>query len=492
MSRLTWKETLLSLLSGVLTALAMPGVGVFPLVFVSLVPFFSVLDRRGGFWPGFLFGLAFFGIDLRWMIVLIRFQPIVIAGYILLVVYFAIGCGILGAIISWRIRSRVFTWLVLAAALFMLAEYLRTLGALGMGFSSLYLSLYRVPWLIQSAAILGPWFISGMLVAVNGSLYLLLRKRDYRFALPAIGLVIMLAAFGLLPPMSHQVGSMQVAVVTSTVQQEVKMDVRNLDDLTARYLQLGEQAIRAEPDLVVFPESILPAYILQNKTLKNSFAGLARRGGTKILLGTGSHRNSNIYNTVALFSETGELVATFDKIRLVPFGEYFPGRTMLERLGLGDLVRSFKPRDLSRGDAYLPVGEFGTPICFESTFTGPSRLLTNRGAQLLVTVTNDAWFVGSSALITHFSCAVFRAVENRRWFIRSANGGISGIISPTGHIMGTLNAEGVLVGEVGLQAGISPYTRWGDLIMLVVAGLAVGWTLLERVIRNHVSGGEIR
>jgi len=157
----------MSVSSGILTALAMPGFGAFPLVFVSLVPLFYVLDRRGGFWPGFAFGVAFFGIDLRWITTLARFHPIVIAGYALLAVYFAIGCGILGAALAWRRRSRVLTWLVLAPALFALAEYLRTLGPLGMGFSTLYQTLYRVPLLIQSASVFGPWFISGIIVAIR-------------------------------------------------------------------------------------------------------------------------------------------------------------------------------------------------------------------------------------------------------------------------------------------------------------------------------------
>jgi len=94
MTRLTWKETLLSLGSGILTALAMPGFGAFPLVFFSLVPLFVVLDKRGGFLPGLLFGAAFFAIDLRWIVTLSRFYPIVIAGFLLLVLIFAVGCGL--------------------------------------------------------------------------------------------------------------------------------------------------------------------------------------------------------------------------------------------------------------------------------------------------------------------------------------------------------------------------------------------------------------
>ena len=490
MNRLTWKEALLSLLAGVLTAFAMPGFGAFPLVFLSLVPLFFVLDKRGGFWPGFVFGIAFFAIDLRWIVTLTRFYPVVIGGYILLAIYFAIGCGILGAALTWRTRSRIWTWLLLSPFLFVLAEYLRTLGPLGMGFSTLYQSLYRVPWLIQSASIFGPWFISGIIVAVNGSLYLLVRERNLRFAFLATGLLVLIAAFALLPQPIQETNSMHVAVVSSKVQQEVKLDGRNRDELLARYLQLANVALDTDPDLIVFPESILPSYILQNEALRNSFADLARRGETRILLGTGVYQDHKIYNAVALFSAEGEVAGTYEMVRPVPFGEYIPGRSILEWLGLGAWARSFLPLDLSRGDGYIPLAEFGTPICFESTFPGPSRQLTQNGAQVLITVTNDAWFNESSELAAHFSCAVFRAIENRRWVIQSANGGISGIVSPIGHIVESLNAEGVISGEIQLRSGTSLYTRFGDLPMLVLLGLGASIILLRRIWGKETENGE--
>jgi len=481
MTRLTWKETLLSLLSGALTAFAMPGFGVFPLVFVSLVPLFFALDKHGGFWPGFAFGFAFFAIDLRWIVTLTRFHPIIIAGYILLAVYFAIGCGVLGTALTWRMRSRVSVWLVLAPALFVLFEFLRTLGPLGMGFSTLYQTLYRVPWLIQSASVFGPWFISGIVVAINASLYLLFRNRDFRFAFLASGLLALLAAFSLLPHPPQGAEALRVAVVSSNVQQEVKLDARNLSDLIARYLQLGNEALKTDPDLIVFPESILPAYILQDERLTDSFASIAQRGKTQILLGTGFYKNRDIYNSVALFSETGELVGTFNMVRPVPFGEYIPGRGVLEWLGLGAWAQSLLPLDLTRGVSYVPLAEFGTPICFESTFPDPSRQLVRNGAQILVTVTNDAWFDGSSELAAHFSCAVFRAVENRRWVIQSANGGISGIVSPAGRIVASRDDEGVLTGEVSMLTETSLYTRRGDWILLIVTSVLVGGFLLRRI-----------
>jgi apolipoprotein N-acyltransferase len=487
MTRLTWKETLLSLGSGILTALAMPGFGAFPLVFFSLVPLFWVLDKRRGFLPGLLFGVAFFAIELRWIATLARFHPIIIAGLLLLVLVFAIGFGVLGAVITWKRRSDFVTWLLLAPTLFVLAEVLRTFGPLGMGFSTLYGTLYRVPLLIQSASVFGPWFISGILVAINGSLALFLRKRDPRLVVLACGLVLLLAAFALRPQLP-QGTTLNVAVVSSKVQQEVKLDGRNLPELLDRYLALGVQAEEMLPDLIVFPESILPSYILQNESLEDAFAALAQRTKAQILLGTGVYRDRKIYNAVALFSETGELVDTYDMVHPVPFGEYIPGRSLLERIGLGSWANSFLPLDLSRGDGYNPLDVYGTPICFESTFPYPSRQLAKNGAQALITVTNDAWFDESSELAAHFASAVFRAVENRRWVIQSANGGISGIVSPYGRVVESLNAEGVISGDIELRTDASLYTQWGDWIILLGAGLLAIGIMLWRVFHAKKSG----
>ncbi len=488
MAHLTWKETLSSLGSGVLTALAMPGFGAFPLIFFSLVPLFVVLERRSGLWPGLLFGIAFFAIDLRWISTLARFYPIVIAGYLVLVIIFALGCSLLCAAIVWRHKSSPWTWLLLAPALFAIVEYLRTLGPLSLGFSTLYGSLFRVPLLIQSAAVFGPWFISALLVAINGSLTLLLLKRKLRYALLAASVVLLLAAFSLLP-ITPSKPSLDVAVVSSKVAQEEKLDGRNLPALRDRYLALGEQALATQAKLIVFPESILPAYILQNEALKNAFSDMARRSDAEILLGSGVYRDQKIYNAVALFAPSGEILDSYHMVHPVPFGEYMPGRSLLERIGLGSWAQSFLPVDLSRGEGYRPLSIYGTPICFESTFPLPARMLTRNGAQALITVTNDAWFAESSELVAHFASAVFRAVENRRWVIQSANGGISGIVSPEGHIKQVLHDEGVLSGAIALRTGLSVYTRWGDSCILGMSCLIALGFAAKRAFRGKKTTG---
>jgi len=492
MGRLNRKEGLCAIAAGVLVALAMPGLGLSGLIFVGLIPWFYALDRGGGLRGGILFGLAFFALDLRWILTLVRFNPLVVPGFMLLIVYLSIPFLLFGVLLKGRRTGRAEPmWILLAPALFVVAESVRSWGPLGTGFSMLYQALYRVPWLIQPAAVLGSWAITAFVVAINVSLYFALREKKLRFFGLAVGLFALQSAFSLVPT-AREVDAhpLEVAVVSSNVRQEVKLDARNLAALTERYFGLGEEAIAREPDMVVFPESFLPAYILRRDEVLSRLADLARTGNARLLFGTGDLRNGAIYNSTVLVDATGEVAGVYDMVRPVPFGEYIPGRSILESIGLGSWAHSLLPLDLSRGKVYTPLDRFGTPICFESTFSTPSRRFAADGASLLVIVTNDAWFAGSSELRAHFAAAVFRAVETRRWVVQAANGGISGFVSPRGKIHSETLEEGVSTAHVFLADEPSTYTRWGDGPLIGGLGAAAGILLIRRRSRKEQQNGE--
>lgn len=479
-------ETWLAVAGGTLAALSMPGFGAGPLVFVALVPLLGALEQGRGFLHGYLFGLVFFAIDVRWVLTLVRFNPLVAPGYVLLVAYLALPFGLVGWLIAQRTGRPVgSTWLVLVPALVVLAESARTLGTLGMGFSMLHQALYHVPWLIQSASVLGSWAITAFVVAINGAIYLTWRTRRLRYALVGAGLLLAQAAFWLVPVTTGaDEAALAVAAVSSNIDQAVKLDARNLDELSERFLVLGERAIATGPDLVVFPESFLPAYLLSADGLFERFADLARAGNARLLFGTGTYRDGGIFNTTVLVGADGRVIDTYDMVRPVPFGEYVPGRRILDAIGLGAWARALLPLDLSRGVAYDPLDRIGTPICFESTFPTASRRLTRAGATLLVTVTNDAWFAGSSELRAHFATAVFRAVENRRPVVQAANGGISGFVDARGRILSETPTETVSTGTVRLSNARSSYTTIGDLPLVAAAGCIAVALLTPRVRRR--------
>jgi len=482
MPRLNARKAVASSISGILMAFAMPGFGFVPLAFICLVPLFYAIAEetrlRRRLVYGLLFGVTFFALDQRWILTLYRFSPLVVPGFILAVFFLGLFFGLFAAAMSPSRRGRMeIQLLLIAPAAFTLLEMARAQGPLGTGFSMLYTSLYHLPVMIRIAPLLGSWAITALIVLVNASLYLALRRRRASYAL--IGLAslaaLLLPALVPVPPAGE---SVRVAIVSSTVQQEVKLDARNLPELTARYVDLGEEAIAQDVDLVVFPESILPAFILSDQSILGQLQDLATEGSAQILFGTGVYERPLIRNEVALLDETGDLVGTYAMVRPVPFGETIPGRRIWEAIGLKGLMDSFLPLDLTPGTSYAPVGGIGTPICFESSFPDGARGGSRLGADLLAVVTNDAWFVGSSELYAHFASAVFRAVETGRDLIQAANGGVSGLINARGRILTETTVETVTVGELHRRTGQTLYVRMGDWPLVIILSLALGMGLL--------------
>lgn len=476
MTRPEFRKAAAAILSGTLTALAMPGFGLTPLLFVGLVPLFYALDGRRQFVYGLLYGIAFFALDQRWILTVFRFSPLVVPGFLLLVLYFGLYIGVFAMLIRLRRNSSFGVGLLFAAPAFLtLLEFARAQGPLGTAFSGLYHALYKAPWLIQIAAVFGPWAVTAMVVLANAALYLALRRRHWGYVAAAACAVGVLAAFSLAPVPPDDTPPIGVAVVSSNVTQEVKLDARNLEELANRYEALGRRALDESPDLIVFPESILPTFILTDQSVLNRLVRVAQDGDTYVLFGTGVYENREVRNVVALLSPDGEVLGIYAMVRPVPFGETIPGRRLWEAIGLKGLMDSFLPVDLTPGESFAPLEGIGTPICFESMFPGPARSFVRDGAEILAIVTNDAWFAESSELIAHFSAAVFRAVETRRYVIHAANGGFSGLVGPGGRILSSMTGEGVVAGEVAARSDRTIYARWGDgplLLLLALAGAA--------------------
>jgi apolipoprotein N-acyltransferase len=179
----------------------------------------------------------------------------------------------------------------------------------------------------------------------------------------------------------------------------------------------------------------------------------------------------SFFNRAYLASPDAQILGSYDKVHLVPFGEYVPLKRFLpfvQRLvaAAGD----FLPGD-SQAPLKFPKASAGVLICFESIFPELGRAMTANGAALLVNLTNDAWYGMSSAPYQHFSMAVFRAVENRRPVIRAANTGISAFILPNGRILeqSGLFTETLLTREIPLPyPGLTLYTRYGDFFAMAL------------------------
>jgi apolipoprotein N-acyltransferase len=190
-------------------------------------------------------------------------------------------------------------------------------------------------------------------------------------------------------------------------------------------------------------------------------------------------------NTAVLLDPTGRRVFTYDKIHLVPFGEYVPLRDWLTFAGkLTADIGDFTP-----GKTYsvgrTPYGSFGTFICFEAVFPGDVRRFTLNGANLLINISNDGWFGRSAAPAQHLMMARVRAVENRRWLLRDTNNGYTVSVDPYGRIVAQLATDirGQLNAPYDFRGDLTPYVRWGDWFpwLCVIASLGLtGYAIAKR------------
>ena len=274
--------------------------------------------------------------------------------------------------------------------------------------------------------------------------------------------------------------SMEVAVVQGNIDQNMKWNPAYQEHTVDTYIRLTKQALNEKTELVIWPESAMPFYFSATEPFLTAKV-LATARENHIFLLTGSmaferaKEGPQFYNSAFLIAQNGKIAGKYDKAHLVPWGEYVPLKKYMPFVGsLVEQVSDFTPGH--KGQAIHANGaNLGVLICYEIIFPSLARHQALKGANLLVTITNDAWFGRSSAPYQHFSTAVFRAVENRRSVARAANTGISGFVAPTGQIMETtdLFVEDARTASVPIMGGTSVYTQYGDLFAFICMGLVL-------------------
>lgn len=305
--------------------------------------------------------------------------------------------------------------------------------------------------------------------------------------------------------------TVRVGVVQGNVQQERKWDPAARQEILETHLRLTREAATGGAGMVVWPEASIPDPhgISGDPETRRRLAALARELEVAILFGSphvqaiardpgagarsraapGAEAETGQFQTNAAFllDDRGRWRGRYDKVELVPFGEYVPFGDWLGFLDpVVPAVADFRAGDPDQApfEGFRSAGEgaFSVAICYEIVFPELVRRQVSRGATLLVTITNDAWYGDTGIPYQHLAMARLRAVENRRWLVRAANTGISAIIDPWGRLHGRLplGRAGTLVADVVPAHESSPYNRWGLLFALSAAGCAVLGVAWER------------
>jgi apolipoprotein N-acyltransferase len=495
---------LLPVLSGTLLVLSFPTYDLDFLAWIALVPLLLAIREKPwktAFGQGWLAGLVFFVGTLSWVINAMHQYgkipfPVSFLIMLLLAGYCALFVGLFAAILAALKDAHGLLRPWTAAALWVTLEWLRGHLFSGFPWALLGYSQYHALSVIQIADVTGVYGVSFLIVLVNALVARLAEVLGSRVGLGAklvpvpwvsVPLAAVLVAivvdygYWRLDPRHNPANehSLHIGLVQPNIDQAQKWDVAFRRQTIDRYKKLTSQVVQ-EVDLVVWPEAATPFFFDVETDYREELLRFVRERGVPLLFGSPAvdsrtDGGQHLLNSAYLVSGSGMVLDRYDKVRLVPFGEYVPLKPVLFFLnklvvGLGDFVPGSGPLVMSG-----PSGHLGLVICFEVIFPDLVRQFVDRGADYMVTITNDAWFGRTSAPYQHFAMVVFRAIENRVPFARAANTGISGFIDAEGHILRTteLFVEAALSGEVRIGGPRTIYTAYGDLFTLGCAILTL-------------------
>ncbi len=398
---------------------------------------------------------------------------------------------------------------ILLALLWAVYEWTQTLGWWGVPWGRLPLGQTKYLVGLQTVSLFGPYFITFLLVAVNAfaALALLSFARKERPMLKLSCLVIagiLVVQYGagtiLWFCRSESEDRVTVAVLQGNISSQEKWSDESMERTEEVYEKYTREAAEAGADIIIWPETAVPFTVTPRNSLGRFISKLARQTGTTILVGAFSEAEDGYYNAILCFLPNGKMSDTvYAKRRLVPFGEFVPFQPVVEVLlpPLAELVLSGGVIVEGEGANVfvLDEGNIGSLVCFDSIYENLTRESVLGGAELLVLSTNDSWFTDSAALSMHNAQAQLRAIESGRYVARSANTGISTVISDRGEVLCSLEplVDGMLVEEICVKKNITLYTRIGNtFVYLAIAFLCflAGDELWRRKIENRKENGK--
>ena len=482
------KRHLPPLISGVALVFCFPTFDLYPLAWVALAPFLvSVygMSPRNAFRAGFFMGVPYFFGTQYWIYHSINHYggiPLLpsLAIVLLLSFYMSLYTAAFASLFSYKMSRSKLPAMLLAPLLWVCLEYLRSYALTGFPWSSIGYTQYKFLPVIQIADMTGVYGVSYLVVAVNGALadIFIARRRKRRMPLFSLtptatgGVVLAAAILGILLYGHMRLNekrpgaAMRVGIVQGNIEQDVKWDPAYQSEVTGVYKEMTVAVNDRRPDLIVWPETAVPFYFGADEKLTAELMDFQKGLDAYLLFGAVTVKaDGRLANSAILLGRGGPALYAYDKIHLVPFGEYVPLKGALffiDKLaaGIGDYVPGKE-----HIKAQTPMGKFGTLICYEIIFPGLVRKFYQKDGDFIVTITNDAWFGDTTGPYQHFSMAVLRAVENRKPVIRAANTGVSGFIDSSGRILkrSSLFQRQALTENVHTDSTRSFYSRWGDL-----------------------------
>lgn len=498
-------EAGLSILSAALLIFSFPDFNLWPLAWVALVPVFAAVARRPqrgrAFLLGWLMGTLFFYGSCYWLThAMIRYGDIPAWVAYLVLIPGPLIAGLFPGLCLLLLAHALARWSVRAlfvAPVFWAALEWARLGVIGQLWNAVGYSQAYVPSLIQTARWGGVYAVGFLIVTTNAALaYLVLSKT--RRALITTAVAILLIAFITLTAHLNAKSEAtansieEPAAVLIAVQPNVPMDsvdLKEMEALVERHRTLSESALQewdkssntnqssTLPRVVVWPESPMYFKYARDSQFRDFLTTFAAKNRVSVIFNSQEPAPADgTYNAAVMVNEEGRLVAQYDKIRLLPFGEYVPLPRWLPGVSwIPTMVGDFTP-----GVDYplMPIGQAraGVFICFESAFPAIARRLAQDGADMLINISNDGYLGQTPVMRQHLANAIFRAVENARPVARVTNTGITAFITARGEVLDATAGFQTSVRTWTVRRagnGQTFYTRHGDLFVVICVVMAM-------------------
>ncbi len=503
-------------LSAFLLALAFPKFNFGWTAWLALVPAFFAIERSKSslesfaifFSVGFLFDL----ISLEWL------RHVTLFGLFFVSAILAIYFGIFGVAARYFFKKHPSGLLFWALPSFwVILEWIRTeIPIWAFGWNLMGYSQSSCLPIARFASIFGVYGVSFLIVWMNLVIWFFLKsfenKKEKWAAIRRaiyIALVTAIIFFHFSFPQTNSPAKNQqeisVSVIQGNIPQTEKWDSEFKSSIIDHYEKLSEFAVYNHPDLIIWPEAAWPG-VFNLDPEGERILKLIRSAKTSFLIGSPyeeewvlSGTRPQIFNSAFLMDPNGKIISRYDKIRLVPFGEFVPFAAFFNWFGLERYAYSLGVGDFSHGSQYtvfeLPGSSepvrFSTLICFEDTFPELARKFVKRGAQFFVVITNDAWFGKSAAPYQHLQASIFRAIENAVPVVRSANTGVSAFISAGGEVLNRVKDQrgydtwitGGLTRPISLRNIPTLYQKFGFLFpvfCLLVSALSILWSACSK------------
>jgi apolipoprotein N-acyltransferase len=481
---------ILAVASGLSLALAMPGPELGPLALLFPALLLEAVERTPGRWRpwllGWLAGAAFWVVSTNWVVPVMHHygglpQLLAVAclvgmGAILGVLWgFAAGLASLVPA-AWRV------WLFPAA--WTCLEVLQRFPPFQFTWTGAASAFVDWQWLMTSLPIWGATGLGWCVVAVSSAAWGLFRSNARKGSAAALvfSVAAVIVAVVVAPAPEPTGETIRVAAIQPGTSLEEKWDPAHSGEIAERVWTMTAEAAVRGVDLVLWPESAVPYRLDSDPAYREMVMKMAGQFGIDIVLNSVAAVDGNRYtNSAFLVTPHGLSAVRYDKVRLVPFGEFVP---VWARFAFTEsLVREVGAFTAGEQPVVLPaIVPTGVAICFEVVFPDLIANQVRGGAQILTTLTNDGWYGFSWAPRQHFAQVRLRAAESRRWFARAALTGISGFIDPTGRVVSRLDVgeTGVLVESVQPMTGLTPRARFGDWWAMLCAIATVSLLVASR------------